>query len=104
MATLESFCVAFNAAFPLVEFLYECNPNPFLTKEGDGVDLSGARASGRSPISENSTGPAAMGPDTSIKFSFPSMEAGDTDASGLCTIRLLAHLEVRPSRIDSLPT
>lgn len=81
---LDSFCKAFNATFHLVTHLYECNPNPFLTSTGE-VDLSGGGKGGV----EN-----CMNRHTMLSFSLPSTMHGETDATGLCTIRLLSMLEV----------
>ncbi len=81
---MESFCVAFNNSFHLVGFLYECNPNPFITNDGK-VDLTGGKRGGDDVcMNENST----------LNFSLPSSSHGETDAAGLCTIRLLMTLQV----------
>lgn len=84
---LTAYCVAFNDSFHLVEYLYECNPNPFLTKDGK-VDLTGSRGKG-GEIKD-----MGMCAHTSINFSLPSASHGETDATGLCTIKLLSALEV----------
>ena len=81
---LDNFCVAFNATFHLVTHLYECNPNPFLTSTGE-VDLSGGGKGGVENL---------MNRNTILSFSLPSTMHGETDATGLCTIRLLSMLEV----------
>ena len=85
-AAMHAFCDAFNRSFGLVPQLYECNANPFLYDGPEGerlVDLSGS--GGRTP--------EPMGPDVPLAFSLPSMmAAGETDASGLCTVRLLTAL------------
>jgi hypothetical protein len=72
--TLEKYCAAFNASFPIVQNLYECQPNPFLTPNGE-VDVGGP-----------------MSADTPIIFSLPSMLHGENDAAGLCTPQLLNRL------------
>jgi len=80
-AVLGRYCTAFNAAFRHVHFLYECNANPFLDKNGR-VDLTGG-----------SGNRAGMGRRTPVSFSLPSMIQGDADAAGLCTIQLVATLQ-----------
>lgn len=72
-----AFCEGFNKAFPLIDNLYECQANPYLTKDGK-VDLSGTKSS-----------ETPMSPDSPVCFSLPSMIQGETDAPGLCTIQLL---------------
>ena len=93
---LMAYCVAFNASFHLVEFLYECNPNPFLMEDGS-VDLTGSRGKSGSVAAED----VGMNIHTTINFSLPSASHGETDATGLCTIKLLSSLEVRqlPQRV-----
>lgn len=81
---LSAFCRAFNESFHLVGFLYECNPNPFLTEDGR-VDLSGGKRGGAD---------VCMGEHTTINFSLPTAFHGETEAAGLCTIRLLTTLQV----------
>eukprot|EP00004_Rigifila_ramosa_P001109 TRINITY_DN1107_c0_g1_i3.p1 TRINITY_DN1107_c0_g1~~TRINITY_DN1107_c0_g1_i3.p1 ORF type:complete len:6204 (+),score=1430.96 TRINITY_DN1107_c0_g1_i3:1580-18613(+) len=81
-AVLARFCEGFNRALPRIEFLYECQANPFRSRDGTAVDLSGT-----------GTGNVQMGPDTPISFSLPSMVQGETDAQGLCTIQLLNLLQ-----------
>lgn len=81
---LANYCSAFNASFPLVAFLYECNPNPFLTDDGQ-VDLSGGKRGGDD---------VCMGPHTTVNFSLPTAFHGETEAAGLCSIRLLTTLQV----------
>jgi len=104
---LTSFCKAFNTAFPLVTHLYECNPNPFISHDGsERVDLSGASSStsaaavarGERGYDSSGTG-NEMGLHTTINFSLPAIQSGETDAAGLCTIRLLAKLEVNDNDI-----
>lgn len=86
---MESFCTAFNNSFHLVQFLYECNPNPFITSDGK-VDLSGGQRGGDDVcMNENST----------VNFSLPSSSHGETDATGLCTIKLLMALQDCHNRI-----
>lgn len=80
-AILDRYCDAFNIAFPHVHFLYECNRNPFLGKDGQ-VDLSGGGDL-----------PARMSRKTPVSFSLPSMIQGDADAAGLCTIQLITILQ-----------
>ena len=87
---LASFICAFNEAFPLVALLHECNENPFVALVDDPrpreagqavrervrvVDLSGmgGRMAG---------GPVAMGEDTPVSFSLPSLVQGGADAQG----------------------
>ena len=89
MATLDQFCAAFNAAFPIVEFIYECDENPFLQCKHGKVDLSGYR-----------TGDQPMARDSPISFSLPTNPtAGLTDAPGLCTGKLLVDLQNAQNRI-----
>ena len=76
---LDEFCVAFNASFPLVVNLYQCQENPFLT-EDKKVALNGNKT--YSPMS----------PETAVAFSIPSMNPGENDATGLCTAQLLHRL------------
>lgn len=87
---LTAYCTAFNASFHLVEYLYECNPNPFLTEEKT-VDLTGSGGKSISKRVED----VGMTAQTTINFSLPSASHGETDATGLCTIKLLSSLEVR---------
>jgi hypothetical protein len=89
LAKMQAFCMAFNDSFHLVGFLYECNANPFITSDGR-VDLSGGKRGGDDVcMHENST----------LNFSLPSSSHGETDATGLCTIRLLTTLQVAISLI-----
>jgi hypothetical protein len=90
---LDRYCVAFNACFVEVEFLYECQANPFVRElEGCGandktakiVDLTGTKTGGEK---------AQMSGTTPVAFSLPSQVQGETDAQGLCTIRLLELLQ-----------
>jgi hypothetical protein len=84
LTKMQAFCKAFNESFHLVGFLYECNANPFVTSDGR-VDLSGGKRGGDDvSMNENST----------LNFSLPSSSHGETDATGLCTIRLLTTLQV----------
>lgn len=76
---LDNFCEVFNRSFPLVENLYECQPNPFLTDKRE-VDLSGSGT------------PTPMTRNTTVLFSIPSMNQGENVAAGLCTIQLLLQL------------
>mmetsp|Transcript_43822 Transcript_43822/g.95086 ORF Transcript_43822/g.95086 Transcript_43822/m.95086 type:complete len:717 (+) Transcript_43822:62-2212(+) len=80
-SALKRFCVAFNTALPLLPYLYECQRNPFLTMQGR-VDLSGS-----------GTGDQEMSPDTPVVFSLPSMNHGESDAAGMCTVQLIALLQ-----------
>ena len=86
--TMERFCAAFNASFPLVTHLFECQANPFLTA-GEGVeqrkvDLSGRRsASAREEMSET----------TPVCFSLPNVVRGDADAAGMCVVQLVRVLQ-----------
>lgn len=77
---LEAFCVAFNDTFPMVELIYECQPNPFLTSQGQ-VNLGGGSEA------------VGMTRDTPVAFSLPSIIPGQLDAQGLCTIRILNELQ-----------
>jgi hypothetical protein len=77
---LNEFCEAFNRSFHLVDNLFECEPNPFLTPTKQ-VDLSG---------SGKSCNP--MSPNTIILFSIPAMNRGENVAASLCTIQLLLYL------------
>ena len=43
-AVLARFCLAFNKSFPLVEHLYECQRNIFLSPDGKSVDLGGGQS------------------------------------------------------------
>jgi hypothetical protein len=85
MKLLSDFNVAFNSSFHLVTHLYECNPNPFIAEDGVSVDLTGGRKGGAD---------VGMGNGTTINFSLPSAFHGETEAAGLCTIRLLDRLQV----------
>ena len=99
---LEKYCIAFNSSFSLVKFLYECNPNPFLSKDGTAVDLTGAAGLTNNSSSEQCAMDEScrlMNENTSIKFSLPSVQQGETEATGLCTIRLLNHLQVCSQRL-----
>lgn len=80
---LDKYCVAFNRTLPLVPFLFECNANPFLASNNE-VDLSGSQRSDGSGD--------RMSPNTSIKFSLPSIISGEQDATGLCTIQIINAL------------
>jgi len=80
---LEDYCVGFNAAFPFVLNLYECQRNPFLTEDGK-VDLSGTGSAGEAGL---------MSASTPVSFSIPSVAPGETDAAGMCTVQLLNFLQ-----------
>ena len=87
---LRAFCDGFNAAFPLVERLFECQANPFLYDDGAGrgavaIDLAGVAGA-------LADGPVKMSPAVAVTFSLPSVVAGDNDAPGLCTVQLLNTL------------
>eukprot|EP00602_Paraphysomonas_sp_CaronLab_P009208 CAMPEP_0185034388 /NCGR_PEP_ID=MMETSP1103-20130426/24249_1 /TAXON_ID=36769 /ORGANISM="Paraphysomonas bandaiensis, Strain Caron Lab Isolate" /LENGTH=1107 /DNA_ID=CAMNT_0027571029 /DNA_START=1161 /DNA_END=4484 /DNA_ORIENTATION=+ len=86
---LSAFCTAFNKSFHLVKFLYECNPNPFITEDGV-VDLTGGKRGELDGL---------MGEKTTINFSLPTAFHGETEAAGLCTIRLLTALQDCHNRI-----
>jgi hypothetical protein len=104
------FARAFNRGLPLVENLYECQANPFVTARGE-IDLSGAAgknsgtpaggsgggASGSSfslsGVGSSGEGRARMGFGTPVAFSLPSAPVGEVDAAGLCTPMLLRRLE-----------
>ena len=80
---LERFVAAFNETLPHIENLYECQANPFVTKQGT-VDLSG----GGGELE------GGMSPETPVAFSLPSFRvAGEADAAGLCTVVILRTLE-----------
>ena len=87
---LDRYCVAFNACFIEVLFLYECQANPFIRSAATGnadskvVDLTGTKTGGDE---------AQMCGHTPVAFSLPSQVQGETDAQGLCTIRLLELLQ-----------
>ena len=83
LQVLDGFCTAFNRSFHLVELIYECQRNPFLTP-GQGINLAPGSAT-----------PVLMSRETSIVFSVPSMSPvrDNVDAPGLCTIRLLDVLQ-----------
>jgi len=94
MAVLDAYAEAFNASFPLVTNLYECQANPFLGFDGQ-VDLSGTKVQKE-----------RMGRSTPVAFSLPSSVPGETDAQGLCTIQLLnmmlaAHNDVLQALTDA---
>eukprot|EP00009_Paramoeba_aestuarina_P016333 CAMPEP_0201543780 /NCGR_PEP_ID=MMETSP0161_2-20130828/72793_1 /ASSEMBLY_ACC=CAM_ASM_000251 /TAXON_ID=180227 /ORGANISM="Neoparamoeba aestuarina, Strain SoJaBio B1-5/56/2" /LENGTH=1750 /DNA_ID=CAMNT_0047951613 /DNA_START=65 /DNA_END=5317 /DNA_ORIENTATION=- len=74
---LHNYCKSFNASFPIVQNLFQCQENPFL-KEGE-VDLGGG-------------GP--MSPLTPVSYSLPSISEGqkEKDAPALCTVQLLIRL------------
>ena len=82
---LDRFSYVFNAGLPLVQNLYECQRNPFLSADGHAVDLTGGGGSGGTE--------GRMGPHTPVAFSLPSQPPGDVDAAGLTTIMLLRRLE-----------
>jgi hypothetical protein len=82
--TLELYCAAFNRSFVLVRRLYQCEVNPFLAEDGS-VDLSGASGTAERAV--------RMSADAPLIFSLPSMAHGENDATGLCTVQLLAHLQ-----------
>lgn len=83
---LDNFCTAFNDSFHLVTHLYECNANPFIADDGKSVDLSGGKKCGEEGVK--------MTRQATINFSLPSSFHGETDAAGLCTLKLLSRLEV----------
>ena len=85
---------------------------PFLTPDGE-VDLSGgggrrkkspgngsshkagaANEAGSAVTGEGDGGAFGMSLDTTVNFSLPSASNGETDATGLCTIKLLTNLTV----------
>ena len=79
-------------------------PQPFLTPDGE-VDLSGgggrrqtqtAAASTRAgaDVSVTQRDGCGMNAMTTINFSLPSASNGETDATGLCTIKLINNLVV----------
>ena len=74
---LHNYCKSFNASFPIVQNLFQCQENPFL-KEGE-VDLGGG---------------GVMSPLTPISYSLPSISEGqkEKDAPALCTVQLLIRL------------
>jgi hypothetical protein len=80
---LDRYCIAFNTALPLVDRIFECEPNPFITGEGGVVDLSGAKRPDGTKMSAG----------VSINFSLPSMVQGANDSMGLCTIKLLQLMQ-----------
>jgi hypothetical protein len=72
------FAKGFNLGLPRVEYIYQCNENPFIGEDKE-LDLSGMRLARGSK----------MNAKTPITFSLPSMLQGTNDAAGLCTIRVL---------------
>ena len=78
---LHNFCKAFNQSFPIVDLIYECKENKFLTENGE-VDLSMSGVA------------TPMSPETPIFFSLPNAtEAGQgIDTPTYCTIQLLLYL------------
>ena len=78
---LRNFCNAFNQSFPIVDLIFECNKNLFLTEDGQ-VDL---KMTGESN---------PMTPDTPIFFSLPNATrvGKEIDAQGHCTVQLLLYL------------
>lgn len=81
---LRRFCKSFNQAFPLVQFLYECQENPFLSRDRKVVDLTGQQRESSAALVDG-----RMSFATPISFSLPSVVQGETDAQGICTIQLL---------------
>jgi hypothetical protein len=87
---LNRYCVAFNVCFVEVEYLYECQANPFVreveraTGPTKVVDLTGTKTGADRD---------QMSGSTPVAFSLPSQVQGETDAQGLCTIRLLELLQ-----------
>ena len=63
-ATLDNYCQGFNESFGIVERLFECQENPFLTPSGE-VDLSGCGGATGKPV--------PMSASTPIAFSVPSV-------------------------------
>jgi hypothetical protein len=87
---LDKYCIAFNDTLPLVEALYECQRNPFLTSKNE-VNLTGSGDVNDDDNISNKT--LGMSVDTPIAFSLPSAPPGEVDASGLCTLMILRRLE-----------
>jgi hypothetical protein len=103
--TFKRFASTFNRGLPLVENLYECQANPFVTPRGE-VDLSGSSSSkrreveaqikdytGEKGVSSSNSAMTQMGLHTPVVFSLPSAPVGEVDAAGLCTPMLLRRLE-----------
>ena len=82
--TFRRFATAFNASLGRVEYLYQCQENPFVDPDGN-VDLSGAKGGGDS-------GNSVMDLETPVSFSLPSMLFGENDAPGLCCLQILNFL------------
>ena len=82
--TFRRFATAFNASLGRVEYLYQCQENPFVDPDGN-VDLSGAKGGGNG-------GNSVMDLETPISFSLPSMLFGENDAPGLCCLQILNFL------------
>ena len=82
--TFRRFATAFNASLGRVEYLYQCQENPFVDPDGN-VDLSGAKGGGDS-------GNSIMDLETPVSFSLPSMLFGENDAPGLCCLQILNFL------------
>ena len=78
---LTKYCIAFNTVLPKVERIFECQDNPYLTKDGQ-VDLSGTKSSA-----------SGMQDATPIIYSLPSMLQGEADVPGLCTIQIINFLQ-----------
>ena len=78
---LRNFCNAFNQAFPIVDLIFECNKNLFLTEDGE-VDL------------KMTGSPNPMTPATPIFFSLPNATkvGKEIDAQAHCTVQLLIYL------------
>jgi len=81
---LQRFCIAFNECLPMIDLIYECQPNPFISGPEGSVDLSGAKLV---------QGGTKMNEDTPINFSLPSMIRGENDAMSFCTVKLLELMQ-----------
>ena len=83
----SKFAFAFNSSFNLVENLFECQKNPFISLDYK-VDLSGTKKENRE-----------MSLTIPIIFSLPTVVQSDFDLRGLCTIKLLNVLQATHSSI-----
>ena len=82
---LYKYCDAFNECLPMIDQIFECEANPFISELNGVVDLSGAKNSSGNGVK--------MSEDCSINFSLPSMVRGSNDAMGICTIKLLELMQ-----------
>lgn len=77
-ALFERFAAIFNRTMPMLHpNLFECTPNPFLTKDRR-VDLTGT-----------GTEDCPMSLDVSVAFGLPARQRGETDARTICTLQMV---------------